>query len=56
VKNDISGVKLDGSYDADQVGVTCEQILSFGISFYYCILENPGIWQFDIIPGNETAA
>ena len=30
----------------------CEVILSYGISFTYCLLENPGIWG-DILPEYE---
>ena len=43
--------------DEDTVGSVCESILSYSISFAYCLLENPGIWG-DIPDGedNNTSA
>lgn len=27
----------------------CESLLAFGVSFIYSVLENPGIWQSDLL-------
>ena len=31
--------------DELEVSSVCELIMSYGISFTYCVLENPGIWD-----------
>lgn len=36
-------IDLEGQ-DESKVGSVCESILSYSISFTYCLLENPGIW------------
>ena len=36
-------IDLEGGEEG-QVGSVCETILSYAISFTYCLLENPGIW------------
>jgi hypothetical protein len=44
-------VHLEGQEES-LVGSVCESILSYSISFTYCLLENPGIWG-DIPYGEE---
>lgn len=39
--------------DEDTIGSICESIISYSISFAYCLLENPGIWG-DIPDGEES--
>ena len=43
-------IDLEGG-EAESVGSICESILSYAISFNYCLLENPAIWGD--IPDNE---
>jgi len=37
-------IDLQGE-DELEISSVCEMILSYGISFTYCLLENPGIWD-----------
>jgi len=36
-------IDLEGG-EEDTIGNLCESIISYSISFMYCLLENPGIW------------
>lgn len=47
-------IDLEGGND-ETVGSLCESIISYSISFAYCLLENPSIWG-DIPDGNENSS
>jgi hypothetical protein len=46
-------IDLEGG-DDETVGSLCESIISYSISFAYCLLENPGIWG-DIPDGDDNS-
>ena len=36
-----------GSDEMGKIGLVCERILSFGISFMFSLLEDPNVWRSD---------
>jgi len=43
-------ISFEEADDSDKLASTVESILSFGISYYYSVLEDPSIWQSEIAP------
>ena len=37
----------------EKIGTVCERIVSYGISFMNSVLEDPNIWQSDMLPFND---
>ena len=39
----------------EQIGLVCESIISYGVSFMFSLLEDPNIWRSSMIPIEEFA-
>jgi hypothetical protein len=49
INDDASRITADKGQDEESIIVDCEEILSYGISFFTGLLTNTAIWQPDIL-------